>query len=55
MAGGWYVTSSDKAIRRKDKTGARDVVFTVWCSYLQSTSSVSSGVVVAEAEKLLKP
>ena len=21
MAGGWYVTSSDKAIRRKDKTG----------------------------------
>ena len=54
MAGGWRVTSSAKAIRRKDKTGARDVVFTVWYSYLQSTSSVSSGVVVSEAEKLLK-
>ena len=54
MAGGWYVTSSTKAIRRNDKTGPGGVVLTAWHSHLQSTYSVSSGVVVSDAEKLLK-
>jgi hypothetical protein len=54
MAGGWRVMSSAKAIRREDRIGAGCVVFTAWHSYLPSTASVSSGVVVSGAEKLLK-
>ena len=51
MAGGWRVTSSAKAVRRKVKTGAGRAVFTAWRSYLQSIDSVPSGVVVSGADK----